>query len=81
MSRSWEFQEYTGFSPKEAKLLALIAEGASYQAAGDRLFISINTVRKHIRSIYETLQVHTKSLCPEGAKACSPGLALFASPG
>ena len=48
-------------SPQEAKLLALIAEGASYQAAGDRLFISINTVRKHIRSIYEKLQVHTKS--------------------
>lgn len=48
-------------SPQETRLLALIAEGASYQAAGDKLFVSINTVRKHIRSIYEKLQVHTKS--------------------
>jgi DNA-binding NarL/FixJ family response regulator len=48
-------------SPQETKLLALIAEGASYQSAGDRLFVSINTVRKHIRSIYEKLQVHTRS--------------------
>lgn len=48
-------------SPQELRLLALIAEGASYQAAGDRLFISINTVRRHIRGIYEKLQVHTKS--------------------
>lgn len=48
-------------SPQETRLLALIAEGASYQAAGDKLFVSINTVRKHIRNIYEKLQVHTKS--------------------
>jgi DNA-binding NarL/FixJ family response regulator len=48
-------------SPQETRLLALIAEGASYQSAGDRLFISINTVRRHIRSIYEKLQVHTRS--------------------
>lgn len=48
-------------SVQETRLLALIGEGASYQAAGERLFISINTVRKHIRSIYEKLQVHTKS--------------------
>lgn len=48
-------------SPQETRLLALIAEGASYQSAGERLYISINTVRRHIRSIYEKLQVHTKS--------------------
>jgi DNA-binding NarL/FixJ family response regulator len=48
-------------SPQETRLLALIGEGASYKVAGERLFISINTVRKHIRSIYEKLQVHTKS--------------------
>lgn len=48
-------------SAQEIRLLALIAEGASYKVAGERLFISINTVRTHIRSIYEKLQVHTKS--------------------
>ncbi len=53
-------QEST-LTSQETRLLTLIADGASYQAAGDRLFISINTVRQHIRSVYEKLQVHTKS--------------------
>jgi len=57
---------------QESRLLALLAEGASYQGAGDELGISINTVRKHIRSIYEKLQVHSKSEAV--AKALKAGL-------
>ncbi len=48
-------------SPQETRLLALLAEGHSYHAAGERLAISINTVRNHIRSIYEKLHVHSRS--------------------
>lgn len=48
-------------SPQETRLLALLAEGHSYLAAGERLGISINTVRNHIRSIYEKLHVHSRS--------------------
>ena len=44
-----------------AELLRLLAEGHSYQAAADRLGISINTVRDHVRSVYEKLHVHSKS--------------------
>lgn len=62
----------TTLTPQETRLLALLAEGASYQAAGDRLCVSINTVRKHIRSIYEKLQVHTKSQAVQ--KALRAGL-------
>jgi len=47
--------------PHEVRLLALLADGYSYQAAGDELHVSINTVRSYIRSIYEKLQVHSKS--------------------
>ena len=39
----------------------LLAEGDSYQEVGDRLGITVNTVRNYIRRIYEKLQVHTKS--------------------
>ena len=46
---------------QEVRLLKLLAEGASYQAAGDRLEISINTVRNHVRSVYEKLHVNSKS--------------------
>jgi len=45
----------------EIKLLALLAEGHSYQESARRMEISINTVRNHIRSIYEKLHVHSKS--------------------
>ena len=45
----------------EKRLLALLAEGHSYQSAGEALQISVNTVRNHVRSIYEKLHVHSKS--------------------
>ena len=48
-------------SPHEVRLLQLFAEGHSYQAAAERLHVSINTIRNHIRSIYEKLHVHSKS--------------------
>jgi DNA-binding NarL/FixJ family response regulator len=48
-------------TPQEVRLLGLLADGYSYQAAADKLTISINTVRNYIRSIYEKLHVHSKS--------------------
>lgn len=48
-------------TPQETRLLALFAEGHSYQAAADQLHVSVNTVRNYIRSIYDKLHVHSKS--------------------
>ncbi len=48
-------------TPHEIRLLKLLAEGHSYQSAGQVLGSSINTVRNYIRSIYEKLHVHSKS--------------------
>jgi len=48
-------------TPHEVRLLQLFAEGYSYQAAAERLNVSINTIRNYIRSIYEKLHVHSKS--------------------
>jgi DNA-binding CsgD family transcriptional regulator len=45
----------------EVRLLSLLAEGYSYQAAADEMKVSINTVRNYIRSIYDKLHVHSKS--------------------
>ncbi|HYR28573.1 MAG TPA: response regulator transcription factor [Thermoanaerobaculia bacterium] len=50
-----------GLTATEVRLLALLADGHSYQAAADAMDITINTVRNHIRSIYEKLHVHSKS--------------------
>lgn len=48
-------------TPQETRLLQLLADGYSYQAAGAKLNISVNTVRNYIRSIYEKLHVNSKS--------------------
>jgi len=48
-------------TPHEVRLVKLLAEGYSYRTAGVELGVSINTVRSYIRSIYEKLQVHSKS--------------------
>jgi DNA-binding NarL/FixJ family response regulator len=45
---------------REKELLALLADGHSYASSAADLGITINTVRNHIRSIYEKLQVHTQ---------------------
>jgi DNA-binding NarL/FixJ family response regulator len=48
-------------SPREVELLKLLAEGHSYKTGAKALAISIDTVRFHIRNIYEKLHVHSKS--------------------
>jgi DNA-binding NarL/FixJ family response regulator len=48
-------------TPTEVKVVAILAEGDSYQKAAERMQISINTFRNYIRSIYEKLHVHSKS--------------------
>ncbi|MEP7340894.1 MAG: response regulator transcription factor [Acidobacteriota bacterium] len=48
-------------TPQELRLLRLLAQGYSYQGASGQLNISVNTVRDHIRSIYDKLHVHSKS--------------------
>jgi len=46
---------------QELRLLQLLADGHSYQAAADRLEISVNTVRSYVRNTYDKLHVHSKS--------------------
>jgi DNA-binding NarL/FixJ family response regulator len=48
-------------TPHEVRLLGMLAEGYSYQAAANHLDVSINTIRDYIRSIYDKLHVHSKT--------------------
>ena len=48
-------------TPHETRLLKLLVEGHNYKTAAAQLGISFNTVCFHIKSIYEKLQVHSKS--------------------
>ena len=59
-------------TPTEVCLLGHLAEGLSYQGAADTMRISINTVRDHVRVMYEKLHVHSKSAAV--SKALRAGL-------
>ncbi len=59
-------------TPQETRLLALLAEGFGYQGAAEEMGVSVNSVRGYVRSIYEKLQVHSKSEAV--AKALRAGL-------
>lgn len=47
-------------SRREIEVLNCLVSGMSYKLIADACFISIDTVRNHIKSIYGKLQVHSK---------------------
>jgi DNA-binding NarL/FixJ family response regulator len=48
-------------SPRQKQIVEGIVEGLSYKLIADKLDISIDTVRDHIKRIYATLGVHSKT--------------------
>ncbi len=54
-------QDDYSLTTRELEILNLLVEGMSNASIAKKLFISIQTVRNHIRHIYEKLQVHSKS--------------------
>lgn len=48
-------------TPKEKEVLSSLSKGNSYKLIAVHVDISIDTVRSHIRKIYEKLQVHSQT--------------------
>ena len=48
-------------SSREKEVLTSLSDGNNYQEIADRLFISVDTVRHHIKNIYRKLHVHSQS--------------------
>lgn len=51
----------TGLSCREAEVLAALSQGYRYKEIADRFGISVDTVRSHIRRIYDKLHVHSRT--------------------
>lgn len=51
------FQE---LSRREQEILAELSKGYRYKEIADKLYVSLETVRTHIRNIYEKLQVNSR---------------------
>jgi DNA-binding NarL/FixJ family response regulator len=45
---------------RQTEILECIVAGMSYKLISEKLFISIDTVRYHVKNIYEILQVHSR---------------------
>jgi DNA-binding NarL/FixJ family response regulator len=48
-------------TPREREVVELFATGATYNEVARILHISVNTVREHVRHLYEKLHVNSKT--------------------
>ncbi|MFQ5447464.1 MAG: response regulator [Saprospiraceae bacterium] len=48
-------------SGREKEVLKMLCDGENYKTIAEALFVSANTVKAHIKNIYEKLQVHTRA--------------------
>ncbi len=58
---SFQKQHDSPLTARESDVLNQLCKGLSYKEVANGLFISVGTVRHHIKNIYYKLQVHSKS--------------------
>lgn len=54
-------EEQNNLTKREDEILSQLAKGYKYREIGEKLFISTETVRSHLRNIYEKLQVRSRT--------------------
>jgi len=57
-----------GISPREEEVLRLIAAGHSNQEIADKLFLSLNTVKKHTSTLFRKLEAERRTQAIEKAR-------------
>lgn len=60
-SRSAEVAAENQFTPRETDTFLLLAQGFTIPDISEKLFVSENTVKSHVKSIYQKLDIHTRS--------------------
>jgi DNA-binding NarL/FixJ family response regulator len=53
-------KEQSQLNERQQEILQCIFNGMSYKLIADKLFISADTVRYHVKNIYEILHVHSR---------------------
>lgn len=52
--------EQAQLTPRESDILACLAQGRSTQYMAEKFTLSENTVKSHVRNVYQKLGVHSK---------------------
>ncbi len=65
--QSFHHNMQSPLSPRETEVLQLLAKGKSYTMIAGELFIDKETVRTHIKNIYQKLNVNSKAAAIEKA--------------
>ena len=60
-NKSGKKSDEINLTTRESEILKELVEGHSYKKISEILFISLDTVRSHIKSIYQKLHVNSKS--------------------
>lgn len=58
---SFQRNPLSPLSKRETEVLSLFSRGYSYSSIAERLFIAKETVKTHLKNIYQKLQVNTKA--------------------
>ena len=66
------FDAIESLTPREREVLGLLAQGYTNKEIAENLVISTNTVKRHLKSIFEKLGVNTRSAA--AAKAVEAGM-------
>jgi len=53
--------ELSALTDREREVLDLLAQGLTNKEIAEKLFITTNTVKRHLKAIFEKLKVHTRS--------------------
>ena len=53
--------ELNALTDREREVLELLAQGLTNKEIAEKLFITTNTVKRHLKAIFEKLDVHTRS--------------------
>ena len=60
-SRCDEIASARQFTPRETEIFKLLAQGYTMPVISEKLFVSENTVKSHVKSIYQKLGIHVRS--------------------
>ncbi|MBD1423791.1 response regulator transcription factor [Sphingobacterium chuzhouense] len=56
-----QYEKTAQLTPREIEIMTMLQQGASYKEVASKLFVSVDTVKYHIRNIYQKLQVTSRA--------------------